>query len=299
MNLKQLSTVVLVAELGSLSRAATATDTAQSLVSRQIALLEQEWGDRLFERTQRGAVLSSFGRRVLPEIRLALEQMSRLEGAVKDAAGVLSGTVHVGVVPSMVRQLLPALFADLRTIAPAIKLRVMEGFSGDLDDQLGSGHLDVMLVNRYGSSASRGEDLLGVVDTWLIGKPGSAVLAEQTVGFRQLEGLPLVLPAMPNGLRSTLDHLASRHRVRLEVVMEVDTSPAMMAVASSGQAFTLLPLMAVVKEVAHGDLAASRIVRPSLKRTIALSLTKQRPVSKAARLVATRIRHLAMPMLAG
>jgi len=47
MNLKQLEMFSLVAALGSLSRAATATDTAQSLVSRQISQLEAEWGDRL------------------------------------------------------------------------------------------------------------------------------------------------------------------------------------------------------------------------------------------------------------
>ena len=80
--------------------------------------------------------------------------------------------------------------------------------------------------------------------------------------------------------------------------MEVETSTAMKDVASSGQAFTLLPLMAVSQEVANGSLAVAQIVRPGIQRTIALSLTKQRPMSKAARLEAARIRQLAVPILA-
>lgn len=78
MNLKQLQTFVLVADLGSLSRAATAMDMAPSLVSRQIGQLEGEWGDRLFERTGRGMALSDFGRRMLGEAKLVLDQVQRL-----------------------------------------------------------------------------------------------------------------------------------------------------------------------------------------------------------------------------
>ena len=58
MNFKQLKTFLLVADMKSLSRAAIASDTAQSLVSRQIAMLEDEWGRRLFDRTGRGMSLS-------------------------------------------------------------------------------------------------------------------------------------------------------------------------------------------------------------------------------------------------
>lgn len=298
MNLKPLITFCLVADLGSLSRAAVAAGLAQSLVSRHIAQLESQWGDRLFVRTGRGMVLSEFGQRVHPEIQRVLEQVSHLETVASEAAGVVSGTVHVGVLPSMSRQLLPLLFSDLRARAPAIRLHVIEGFSGELDEQLSSGRLDLSVVNRYGSSAARGEDVLGTVDTYLVGKPGHPLLSGKKVLFKQLAGLPLVLPATPNGLRSTLDQLSRRHGLQLDVVMEVDTSTAMKDVASSGHAFTLLPAMAVSQEINAGSLAAVPIVSPGIKRTIALSVTSQRPQSKAARLVAVRVRDLAMKLLA-
>jgi LysR family nitrogen assimilation transcriptional regulator len=298
MNLKQLETFTLVANVGSLSKAAKALDIAQSLVSRHLAQLESEWGDRLFERTGRGVVLTDFGRRLQPEVGLLLNQADRLRMAARETAGVLSGTVHVGVLPSMSRQLLPMLIDDLSATAPAIRLHVTEGFSGSLDEQLGSGRLDMIVVNRYGAAAPRGEDALGVVDTFLVGRPDHPALQNRTFQFRKLAGLPLVLPSTPNGLRSTLDHIAREQHISLNVIMEVDTNTAMKDVAASGHALTVLPMLAVRDECREGRLAAVRISKPFVKRTIALSFTKQRPLSKAARLVGSRLRSFTTKLLA-
>jgi DNA-binding transcriptional LysR family regulator len=299
MNLKQLQTFVLVADLGSLSRAATALDMAPSLVSRQVALLEAEWGDRLFERTGRGMALSDFGRRMLGEAKLVLDQVQRLESVAHESAGALTGTVHVGVLPSMSRPLLPRLIADIRAQAPGVRLHISEGFSGHLDEQLASGLLDMMVVNRYGAAAQRGEEALATVPTFLVGRPGHAALSAPTVALRDLQALPLVLPAMPNGLRGVLDQLSHKQGLALQVVMEVDSASAMKDVAMSGHAFTLLPLMAIGEELAAGTLAASRVVAPEIARTIALSLTTHRPLSRAARFVATRLRALASEVVKG
>lgn len=297
MNFKQLSTFLLVAEMESLSRAAIASGMAQSLVSRHISMLESAWGRRLFDRTGRGMLLSDFGRCMYPEVKRVVEQVRELDVIAHRAAGVLTGTVHVGVLPSLARQLLPLLLADIHEHAPRLRLHVTEGFSGVLDEQLASGHLDVIVVNRYGSSALRGEDVIGKVDTCLIGKKGCSELAAGTFPFRGLTGVPLVLPALPNGFRSSLEILSRRHNVTLEIVMEVETATVMKDVAASGHVFTLLPLTAVAQEVAAGELAASRLINPGIRRTIALSLTKRRPLSEGARLVASRVRFLASGLL--
>lgn len=297
MNLKQLQSFVWVAEQGSLARAAVATDVAESLISRHVGALEAAWGDRLFERTGRGMALSDFGRRMLPEAHAALEQVARLDGIARESAGVPTGVVHIGVLPSLSGQLLPLLFADLRTSAPAVTLHASEGFSGNLDEQLAGGRLDIALINRYGTAGLRGEEVLGTVDTYLIGKAGSPLLAQDSVAFRALAGVPLVLPARPNGLRTMLDQLSRRHGVQLDVVMEFDSAAGMKDVSLSGHAYTLLPLMAVKDELARRTLAAAKIVKPAIRRTIVLALTTQRPLSRAARFVAARVRSLATQLV--
>ncbi len=129
---------------------------------------EAEWGDRLFERTGRGVVLSEFGRRVMPQVELLLAQSARLRDEIKDSAGVPSGVVRIGVLSSMARQLVARLFESLRARAPGVRLHFTEGFSGQLDEQLASGRLDIAVISRYGPAARQDEDVMGQVTTYLV-----------------------------------------------------------------------------------------------------------------------------------
>jgi DNA-binding transcriptional LysR family regulator len=61
---------VRVAALGSLSKAAAVLDVPQSIVSRNVALLERECGERLFRRTGRGVVLTELGEQLLPRVSI-------------------------------------------------------------------------------------------------------------------------------------------------------------------------------------------------------------------------------------
>jgi DNA-binding transcriptional LysR family regulator len=297
MNLKQLQSVLLMDELGSISRTAVALGTAQSLVSRQLAQLEAEWGDQIFERTGRGLVVSDFGRLVLPEIRLLLAQTERLETLVRESSGVPAGTVHIGILPSMSRRLLPMLFTKLQTHAPGVRLHVVEGFSGDLDEQLAAGALDLIVVNRYGISNARDEETLGVVDTYLVGKAATLCGLGQSIEFAALPDYPLILPSRPNGLRTILDQSARKQQLSLNVAIEVDTLNAMKDVAAAGGAFTILPFLAVQDDVERGLLDAVRIDKPQIKRTIALAFTHQHPLSRAARVVGGYVRELSKVLL--
>jgi DNA-binding transcriptional LysR family regulator len=297
-NLKKLEAFILVVDLGSLSRAAKAADTTQSFISRQIAQLEAEWGDKLFERTGRGVVLTNFGQRLHPEITQLLAQVRQLETAVKDNAGVPFGDVRVGIVPSMSRRLLPKLFADIQARAPGVRLQIVEDFTGALEEQLMAGQLDLAVMNRYSCSSRHGEDVLGYVDTLLIGKPGAAGVAGESIRFRDLDNLPLVLPPVPNGLRTLLDQQARLQGIRLNITLEVNTLSAITNIAANGNAFSFLPLLAVEQEVAMGRLSALQITDPDMRRTISLGLTRQHPLSKAARLVASRTRELTSALLA-
>jgi Transcriptional regulator len=90
---------VRVADLGSLSKAAIALDMPQSLVSRNIALLEQQCGERLFRRTGRGVVLTEFGESVLPRVSHLAEEADALADDIRSLRGQPIGEVLVGLLP--------------------------------------------------------------------------------------------------------------------------------------------------------------------------------------------------------
>ena len=77
MDIAQLKTLIHVAELGSLTKAAERLNIAQPALSRQIKLLEAELGISLFDRHGRGMVISDAGRDVLDHaIRIMIEMES-------------------------------------------------------------------------------------------------------------------------------------------------------------------------------------------------------------------------------
>ncbi|MDH2425968.1 LysR family transcriptional regulator [Sphaerisporangium sp. TRM90804] len=76
---------VNVSERGSFTEGAAATRVPQSVASRRIAALEKHLGERLFDRSSRGALLTHFGRDMLPSakrlVRLADDMEHEAERA--------------------------------------------------------------------------------------------------------------------------------------------------------------------------------------------------------------------------
>ncbi|NPC58466.1 LysR family transcriptional regulator [Caenimonas soli] len=296
MNLKQLETVVQVARLGSLARAATAMGLAQSIVSRNVSQLELAWGDRLFTRTGRGMALSTFGEMVLPEIEALLEQAVRLDEAVRGKSGVPAGVVRVGVVPSLANSVVPALFADLRARAPGVKLAITEAMSGQLDELLASGRIELAVTNRYEKEVE-GEDCVGQITTYLVLHPAHKFSRRKSIRLAEIAGMPLVVPSAPSGLRTVLDAASRKLKVTFVVHMEAESLSVMKEVAMSGEAMTILPLCAVQREVSAGKLAVVKITEPALPRKIMIASTRHHALSKAARFTMARLHATVPPLL--
>ena len=86
-----------VVALGSLSKTAAALDMPQSMVSRHIAQLEQQCGERLFRRTGRGVVLTDVGEQLLPRIAELAAGAERLADDIRSMRGQPVGEVVVGL----------------------------------------------------------------------------------------------------------------------------------------------------------------------------------------------------------
>jgi DNA-binding transcriptional LysR family regulator len=295
MNIKQLEMLVQVSRHGSFSRAAKSLGYAQSLISRSISLLETDWGDRLFERTGRGVHLTEFGRHMLPHAEALLTQNARLIEEVRGRHGVISGNVRFGILPSLTAKIIPRLFDEVSASAPGIKLQVVESLNGTLDNQLTAGLLDMAIVNRHAPCAK--EDLLGKLRTYLVGRPRHPLFEKPKVEFKRLENVPLVLPVRPSALRNVLDQHARRKQVNLNIVLEVESHSAMIEVATTGKAMTILPHCGIEQEVSGGRLHAAEIVDPVLPRSISLAVTQEHPLSRAARLVHSITKELAPRLL--
>jgi DNA-binding transcriptional LysR family regulator len=297
MNSEQLRLFVQVAEHGTLTKAAIAANSLQSVISRQLGALEKECGGRLFYRTGRGVTLTELGAAFLPRVREFLTQLDQLAEDMRSFAEVPAGDVRFGILPALSDPMVSMLYRQAREQHPLVRLHLFEGSNGQLEEWVATGRVDMALLYRYGTVDTASDRVLGTVHACLVGAAGDAVTAQRTLPFRQLQGLPLVLPSVPNALRTTLDQIARREGIELTIVMEADSLPIQKNIAAGREGYAILGRQAVTREIAEGRLQAARIVSPTIERTATLVMTTQRTYTLAMRAVARLIEPLAQELL--
>lgn len=280
-DLQRWRAFLVVAELGSLTRAAIRLNTNQSMLSRMVNALERDCNSRLFNRTGRGVELSETGARLLPHVKSLLQDACHLEQAVSQGATAPMGRVTIGLLPSLAPSIIPSLFPRVREAFPKVHLRILEGSSGQIDEWLVDARIDIAILYRYAPLAQETEHELAVVDSYLVGAPGNAMTRLPEVEFQLLDGLPFILPGSPNGLRSSLDAVARAEKITVAPVIEADSLPLMKSIVAAEGLYTVLPLHAVRHEIGDGRLQASRIVNPSLQRKIMMATAKTKAPGRA------------------
>lgn len=280
------------ADLGSLSKVATAHGTNQPQVSRQIRELENETGGRLFQRTGRGVALTEFGKRVAPRVRAWLASTEQLANDIRVAAGTPIGTVRLGILPSTAHPLVSRLYQRLRTDFPLVRLAVREGQGAQLETWLESGNVDLAILFRHPSTPKGGDVYLVETETYLIGPIDSPVTAHPTVEFAALHDLPLVHFCRPNSWRDRLERLAEEHGIRLNVVLEADSLSLQTHVVEEAGGFALFGPYAVNAAAKECQIKASRLINPGIKRHIALAMSPHGELTLACRTAMKIIKEL-------
>ena len=277
-----------IAELGSLTRAALFLGSNQSLLSRQLNALERDCGTRLFNRTGRGVEPSEVGARLLGQVRALLNDAQRLDMAIRGESHEPSGRVTLGILPSISQPVFARLFAEVSARHPLVRLKVLEGSSGQVEEWLADERIDLAILYRYGPALPDHEQSLALVDSCLVGAPGDPLTRPAEVPFIALNKLPFILPSAPNGLRTALDALARQNHIELAPVVEADSLPLQKSLVMSERLYTVLPLHAVWDEVADGRLQAARIIDPPFQRTVAMAFAKTKGPTRAVTAVAAR-----------
>ncbi len=215
-DLQKWRAFLAIAELGSLTRAALFLDSNQSLLSRHLNALERECKARLFNRTGRGVTLSDVGQRIFPLVKSLLSDAEQLEAEIHGEAREPAGRVTLGSLPSITNPMVGRLFKLLRDKHPGVQLKVLEGSSGQVEEWLADGRVDIAILYRYGNAQPENEQALATVDSYLIGAMGDRLTAAPEVAFSSLHELPFILPGVPNGLRTVLDAMARQEHITLD-----------------------------------------------------------------------------------
>jgi LysR family transcriptional regulator, nitrogen assimilation regulatory protein len=280
-----------VAELGSLTKVAARRQTVQSHISRQISDLESECGGALFRRTGRGVVLTEFGHYVEKRVRQWVQQSDELFGDIQQSAKIPMGEVKIGILPSAAHPLMTQVFKKVHHAYPKVQLNIREGQGSELDALLDTGSVDMAILFRYEKPHSHEEVLLSTASTYLVSSPGLSLTYGETVDFKRLEGLPLVLPRKGSHWRSILDETARSKGFQLQAEVEADSLKVQKEIiANNPHMYALLGPFSVNEELRQGRLQSAKVIAPDLKRYVTLAMPKQGHITQASKTVAEMIK---------
>lgn len=287
---------VKVAELGSVSRAAVASDVPQSVVSRHIAQLESDAGSRLFRRTGRGVVLTELGQQLYPRIKRLIAESESFADEVRASRGVPVGDVRLGLLPSTVPALAGPLYQRVLKQFPQVRLHLTEGSSSQLQEMLDEGRLDLSLLLRDGGEASADEPVLMEGSLCLVLASSDPLANRQELRFDEVANLPLVLPGETHPLREKLSLLARKLGVTLRIAAEANSIRLQHEIAASGAGYAITSLSIAPHD--RKRLVALKIVEPVLARAVVLAVARHRPHTLATREIRGLLLSMAPDILA-
>lgn len=297
MDVAQLKTLIHVAELGSLTRAADRLNIAQPALSRQIKLLETELGVPLFERHGRGMMISDVGREVLDHAIRVMAEMESIRNTTANRGSSYKGTVTIGTTPTVAAIVTVPLVRQIRQAHPDLGIRLSSAFSGHLLDWLQRGDLDLAVF--YDPKPQKSLHIVPILmESLLVVTVGSGILRlDRPVPFLKLAEEDLILPSSRHGLRRIMDDCARQAGVVLRPSVEADSLAAMIDLVRHGFGATVLPLAPIHALVERGELCAAPLIDPTPARKVVLAYPVDRPVSRAAQFVADTFKRIAADLV--
>lgn len=290
MELRQLEILVAIADHGSVSRAAVSLNLSQPSLSRQVARLEDEVGQRLWVRNGRGVEPTAAGERLLEHARAVLESTRRAIDELRDMSESPAGRVTVGMPPRVALGMSVPLVQGFRQRFPRAVITVLEGLSLSLRESLVAGRLDLALLFDPLPSPQLACEPLMREPLLLVAPPGSRLPAR--VGLASLAEFPMVLPSAPNAIRGLLDKVLQPRGVVLDVIAEVGAVQTVIALVADGVGCTVLPASALSAGAVADKLPRAPIGPPTVWNSLVLATPRARPGTRLTRETARLIRTL-------
>jgi DNA-binding transcriptional LysR family regulator len=287
METHQLRYFLAVAQSGRFTAAARACNVSQPSLSVQVAKLEEELGGALFERSRRGARLTARGELFLPRAKAVLGEMEAAHREVESLAGLSTGKVTLGCLPTTGAHVLPRVLAAFRRAHPKVQVLLREESSPGLARCLEQGEVDLAILDEAGLRSGMehvpllSEDLLAALP------PRHPLAGKGRVALRQLAGDPFILMKPDHGFRTITDSLMRKAGIEPRVVFESGEIETVQALVGAGLGVSIVPQM--VRRAS--GLSYAELAQSGASRSLILAWRRRAALSPAAEAMRRTVRE--------
>jgi LysR family transcriptional regulator, hydrogen peroxide-inducible genes activator len=286
-SLRQLQYIVAVADLLSFNRAADECHASQPSLSLQIAEIERALAIKIFERDAHRVALTAVGRDFVENARAVLHAVDALVETARRCIDPFSGTLRIGVIPTISPYWLPELTPALQKAYPHLTVIWLEDKTHILVHALQSGAIDAALLALEAEIGDVEREVIAKDPFVLVAPAENPLVAKRAPAkAAELRGATVMVLEDEHcfgkqALEFCLHAKAHQHQFR-------GTSlPTVISMVAGGMGVTLLPTLAVRSELRMNNLRVRRFADVEAVRTIGLVWRKKSSLAPALRKLAT------------
>ncbi len=255
---KQLQAIARVAELGTVTAAAERLNLSPSAVSITLKQVEDDFGLRLFERTENGFQPTVAGKEfLLAEARIAsvLGELLETTSALK---GGRIGHLNFAVV-STAKYFAPFLLSTFEKQHPRIDISLIVGNRGEVLSRLADYRIDMALIGRPPQDIDVVMEEIGPHPHVVIAAPSHPLAHKKKIPAASLSRETMLVREVGSGTRLLAERLLSDLRATPKLGMEISSNETIKQAVMAGLGISLLSYHTIAHEVEEGRLVILKV----------------------------------------
>ena len=281
MDLHALRVFLTVANEKSFSRAGEKLLRTQPAISLSIQRLEQMLGEKLIDRSAKDLLLTDTGKIVLEYAQRFENLQGDLENSLAELRDKSAGRLTIGANESSTLYLLDHL-EKYRTKYPKVRVQVRRSLSSKIPVELIDGELELGILTYDPEDERLVTRVIYTDHLSFIVSPKHRLAQRGEVSISELGEEHFIAHNVVSPYRGMVIREFQRHKVPLNIDMEMPTVEAIRKMVERNQGVAFLPRMCVERELKHGLVREVKVKEMSLERKIRLVYPAKRSLSHAA-----------------
>ncbi len=258
MEMSQLRSILALKDLASFARAGEQLHLSPPAVFGQIRQLEDELGEKLYERIGKRLQLTSAGELLAARAKEIIKGHDETVLALKELSGARGGVVRAGCGPHASISIIPHLLRAFLDAYPNNEVRLVTGDDETLLRDVRTGVIDVLLITLPTRDPELIEEPLWKYEM-VFAVPPAQSKAKAAVTIEDLKEMPFILYRRTVVIDEVMRQVCANLRFSPRVAMENDQPDSIIELVKLGIGYSMLPLWSIAGAVERGQM---RIVRP-------------------------------------
>jgi len=275
---RRLQVFHTVARLLSFTKAAESLHMTQPAVTFQVRQLEEYFNTRLFDRAHNRISLTAAGERVYEYADKIFELYAKMDNAVRDLTGEISGVLIIGASTTIAEYMLPSLLGDFKKKYPDVNVQLRVSNSDGIVHMVENNDIDLGVVESPVLNKNlvveecRKDRLVAIV-------PPQHPLSKNTeVSIKELLEHEYIAREEGSGTREVIHEQLAEAGMKsadLHITMELGSPEAIKGAVEAGMGVSIVSEVTIHKELEIGTLVALELT-PSLERPFSFVHQKQK-----------------------